>query len=201
MRHGTRFSCGSSLTHPLPNQAGLARPSHGCSTERGAVRPGSTMPIAVELGTKSPHGFGTDDVNDQQVGAEGWVVRKGGTMRRLTARDAFATVLAAAVAVPYVGYLVRGEMPFINDPRGMAGVGIVGLILSFVAWGIGIRSTFGKVMLVVGLATLGVGIAAAFVGAEGSELLLAIFMGAIAVVYIAETGYHALFGEPEGQTA
>jgi hypothetical protein len=118
-------------------------------------------------------------------------------MRGLKLKDAIASVLVAAVAIPYVGYLVRGEMPFIQDPRGMAGVGIVGLILSFAAWGIGVHSVFGKVMLLVGLAALGIGIAAALVGTEGSELLLAIFMGAIAFVYFAETTYHARFGEPE----
>ena len=48
-------------------------------------------------------------------------------MRRLTAKDAIATVLVAAVALPYVGYLIRDEMLFIQDPRGMAAVGIVGL--------------------------------------------------------------------------
>jgi hypothetical protein len=122
-------------------------------------------------------------------------------MRRLTARDAIATLPVAAVAVPYVGYLVRGEMPFIQDPRGMAGVGIVGVILSFIAWGIGIHTIFGKVMLVLGIATLGIGIAAALLGAEGSELLLAVFMGAIAVVYGAETAYHAAFGEPQAGTS
>jgi hypothetical protein len=121
-------------------------------------------------------------------------------MRRLTIRDAMASVLVAAVAVPYVGYLVRGEMPFIQDAKGMAATGIVGLVLCFAAWGVGIGSTFGKVMLVVGLVALGLGIAAALIGAEGSELLLAIFMGAFAVVYIAETAYHATVGEPKLHT-
>lgn len=115
-------------------------------------------------------------------------------MRRLTIRDAMATVLVLAVAIPYIGYLIRGEMPFIQDPRGMAATGLVGLVLCFIAWGVGIHSTFGKVMVLLGLAVLGVGIAAALVGAEGSELLLAIFMGAFAVVYIAETTYHAVVG-------
>jgi hypothetical protein len=59
----------------------------------------------------------------------------------------------------------------------MAAVGIVGLVLSFAAWGLGLRSTFGKAMLVVGLATLGLGIAGAIVGNEGSEVLLAVFLG------------------------
>ena len=121
-------------------------------------------------------------------------------MRRLTSRDAMATVLVAAVAIPYVGYLIRGEMPFIQDPMGMAVTGIVGLILCFAAWGVGIRSTFGKVMVVAGLAALGIGIAAALIGAEGSELLLAIFMGAFAVVYIAETAYHIRVGSPQLHT-
>jgi hypothetical protein len=121
-------------------------------------------------------------------------------MRRLTAKDAAATVLVAAIGVPYVGYLIRGEMPFIQDPRGMAGVGIVGLLLSFAAWGVGLRSLFGKVMLVLGFATLGVGIAAGLIGTEGSELLLAIFMAAIAAVYLLETGYHVMVGNSHSQS-
>jgi hypothetical protein len=50
-------------------------------------------------------------------------------------------------------------------------------------------------MLIVGLATLGLGIAAAVVGAEGSDILLAIFMGGIIVVWAMEMIFHAgLFG-------
>jgi hypothetical protein len=111
-----------------------------------------------------------------------------------------ATVLVAAVAIPYVGYLIRGEMPFIQDPVGMAVTGVVGLILCFAAWGVGIGSTFGKVMVVAGLVALGLGIAAALIGAEGSELLLAIFMGAFALVYIAETAYHFKVADPKLHT-
>lgn len=114
---------------------------------------------------------------------------------RLTKKDAVATALVAAVVIPYVGYLIRGEMPFIQDPRGMAAVGIVGLVLSFAAWGLGLRSTFGKAMLVVGLATLGLGIAGAIVGNEGSEVLLAVFVGGLVVVWAVESMFHAgLFG-------
>jgi hypothetical protein len=54
-------------------------------------------------------------------------------MRKLTVRDLAATLLIAAVAVPFIGYSVRGSMPFVQDPRGMAGVGIVGAMLAFVA--------------------------------------------------------------------
>jgi hypothetical protein len=122
-------------------------------------------------------------------------------MRKLTLKDSIATVLLAAVAIPYVGYLIQGEMPFIRDARGMAAVGIVGLILCFAAWGLGIHSVFGRVMLGAGLATVGVGIAALSIGAEGSEVLLAVFMGAIGLVYAIETAYHAAFGDPEAHEA
>jgi hypothetical protein len=121
--------------------------------------------------------------------------RKGVGTMKLTRKDLIATLLIAAVVVPYVGYLIWGEMPFIQDPRGMAAVGIVGLLLGFVAWGLGLRSMFGKVMLVLGVATLGLGIAAALVGAEGSELLLATFVGAIVLMWAVETAHDAgLFG-------
>jgi hypothetical protein len=117
-------------------------------------------------------------------------------MRRLTFRDAIATVVLAAVAIPYIGYVVWGEVPLVQDPRGMAAVGILGLILSFLAWGIGLHSTFGKVMLLVGLAAIGIGLAAAFIGSEGSELLLVFFMAVLAIVYVAEIAYHATVGRP-----
>jgi hypothetical protein len=122
-------------------------------------------------------------------------------MRRLTFKDAIASVVLAVVAIPYVGYLVRGEMPFIQDPRGMATTGIVGLLLLFGAWGLGTRTTFGKVMLLLGVGAVGLGVAAALVGAEGSEVLLALFMGAIAIVYVAETAYHARFGDQEARAS
>ena len=110
---------------------------------------------------------------------------------KLGKKDLIATLLIALVVVPYIGYLIWGEMPFIQDPRGMATVGIVGLVLCFAAWGLGLGSLFGKVMLVLGVATLGLGIASALVGAEGSELLLAIFIGAAVIVWAIETMHDA----------
>ena len=110
---------------------------------------------------------------------------------RLTWKDGVATALLAAVVIPYGGYLIRGEMPFIQDPRGMAATGIVGLLLCFAARGIGVHTTFGKVMAVLGAAAIGLGLAAALIGAEGSEVLLATFVGAIVLVWALETAFHA----------
>ncbi len=56
-------------------------------------------------------------------------------MRKLTFRDLLATLIVAAVVVPFIGYSVRGSMPFVQDPRGMAGVGIVGAIATLAVFG------------------------------------------------------------------
>jgi hypothetical protein len=83
-------------------------------------------------------------------------------MRKLTVRDLLATLIVAAVVVPFVGYSVRGSMPFVQDPRGMAGVGIVGALLAFAAFGrkgFG-TGTFETVMVTLAVVTIGFGIAA-----------------------------------------
>jgi hypothetical protein len=35
---------------------------------------------------------------------------------RITTTDVIATLLVAAIVVPYLGYLAWGDMPFIQDP-------------------------------------------------------------------------------------
>jgi hypothetical protein len=37
---------------------------------------------------------------------------------RLKFKDLIGSILFAAIAVPYVGYLINGEMPFIKDRGG-----------------------------------------------------------------------------------
>jgi hypothetical protein len=44
---------------------------------------------------------------------------------RITYKDLVATLLVAAIVVPYLGSLAWGAMPFIQDPRGMAATGLV----------------------------------------------------------------------------
>jgi hypothetical protein len=43
----------------------------------------------------------------------------------MTSKDVVATVLVALVVIPYIGYLVAGEMPFIKAPRGMAASALI----------------------------------------------------------------------------
>ena len=80
-------------------------------------------------------------------------------MRKLTLRDILATLVVAAVVVPFIGYPVLGSMPFAHDPRGMAGVGIAGCLLTFAERGrdaLG-RGAFERVMVTLGVLTVGSG--------------------------------------------
>jgi hypothetical protein len=43
----------------------------------------------------------------------------------ISRKDLTAPLLLAAIAVPYIGYLVRDEMPFTEDPRGLAATGLL----------------------------------------------------------------------------
>jgi hypothetical protein len=83
-------------------------------------------------------------------------------MRKLTVRDLLATLITLAVVVPFIGYSVRGSMPFVQDPRGMSGVVIVGTVLAFVVFGrkaLG-NGTFETIMITLGVLTLGFAVAA-----------------------------------------
>jgi hypothetical protein len=94
-------------------------------------------------------------------------------MRKLSVRDILGTLIVAAIVVPFVGYSARGSMPFVHDPRGMAGVGIVGCLIAFAAFG---RKPFGTgnfeaIMAMTGLLTLGFGIAALIAGTSWALLV------------------------------
>jgi len=102
---------------------------------------------------------------------------------RITWKDVVATVLVAAILVPYIGYLARGDMPFVRDPGGIAAAG---LILGVAAAALTGRALLAlgvlhRVTLVIGAVTFGLGVAAVMVGS--SEALLAAFMAGIVVTW------------------
>jgi len=102
---------------------------------------------------------------------------------RITYRNIVSTLLVAAIVVPYVGYLAWGQMPFIQDPRGMAATG---LVLGLVAAGVAGRDVLAhepmhRAAVVTGVAALGLGIEALWVAT--SELLLALFVVAVVVTW------------------
>lgn len=112
---------------------------------------------------------------------------------RLTWKDVAATALVAAIVIPYTGYLVRGGILFINDPREVAGTA---LVLGITACAVGgssvsrsdvmvrIASPFGFVALGLGIATL----------ITGNELLLAGFIATIVLLWVLATVHHAMVG-------
>ena len=116
-------------------------------------------------------------------------------MRKLTIRDLLTTLIVAAVVVPFIGYSVRGPMPFVHDPRGMAGVGIAGCLLTFAAFGRGRLGTgaFEWFMVTLGVLTLGFGIAALV--AETSWALLVPMVAGLVIIWAAgllhDAGYIA----------
>lgn len=111
---------------------------------------------------------------------------------RLKVKDLVATALVAAIAVPYVGYVVAGEMPFVQDPRGMSAVGLVLALAAYVVLQRG--DPIDKVDKVeTGLAGLSLGLGVltlALAETAAAEVLLAIFMGSILVVWAVKLADH-----------
>jgi hypothetical protein len=112
---------------------------------------------------------------------------------RLKVKDLIGSILFAAIAVPYVGYLINGEMPFIKDPRGMSATGMVLGVVAYLVMrrddlfdGVGKAETaLAGISLVLGLVALALAETAA------AEVLLAIFMGSILIVWAVELLDHA----------
>lgn len=102
---------------------------------------------------------------------------------RITTSDVVVTLLLAAVVVPYVGYLARGEVPFVQDPRGMGGVGLLFGLVAVLRVGRAAfqRDVAHRVALTSGVAALGLGVATITVGT--SEVLLGCFVAAIVVTW------------------
>jgi hypothetical protein len=120
-------------------------------------------------------------------------------MRKLTLRDMLATLIVAAAVVPFIGYSVRGSMPFVQDPRGMAGVGIVGCLLTFAALGreaLG-TGTFERFMLTLGVLTLGFGVAALI--AETSWALLVPMVAGLVIIWASALLHDAGYLAPAHQ--
>jgi hypothetical protein len=112
---------------------------------------------------------------------------------RLKWKDLVATVLVAAIWVPYVGYLVQGEMPFVEDPRGMSAIGIVlGLIAFLVLESGDARDATDKVELGLVVVVMALGVVTfALAETAAAEALLAVFMVAILVAWAVELADHA----------
>lgn len=112
---------------------------------------------------------------------------------KLTLRDLVATLLVLAIAVPYIGYLMNGSMPYIEDPRGMSAVGLLLGAVAFLVMRSGDElDRAGKAEAGIALVSLVLGLAAlAFAETAAAEALLAVFMVSILVVWAVEMIDHA----------
>lgn len=109
---------------------------------------------------------------------------KGTFTMRLDVRDVLATGLVAAIAVPYTGYLVLGDMPLVHGARQMAAVGIaLGLVAFIYARGEDSLDRLGVVEVALAVVSLATGFATLLLDAE---TMLAIFMASILVVWLLE---------------
>ena len=110
---------------------------------------------------------------------------------RLTWKDAAATILIAAILVPYIGYLADGSMPFIHDGRGMAATALIIGVAACYAGDLHVMQRRWTVLTgltaLLGAAALGLGIAAIV---TGSGAILAAFIIVIVGLWALATGRH-----------
>ncbi|MER7251376.1 hypothetical protein [Kribbella sp. NPDC000426] len=103
----------------------------------------------------------------------------------LRARDVVAMLLVVAVLVPYVGYLMNGQMPLIEDSSAMASTGLVlGGLAFWVIRGGGRptrpgRAEAGSAALAIVLYILAIALS----GTAAAELLLAAFVCSLLLVF------------------
>lgn len=109
---------------------------------------------------------------------------------RFTLKDAVATGLVAAVITIYLAYMAFDGIPFVRDPEGMAGVG---LILGFASRRIGGRAAFTheRVAFAAGLGSMALGIVALI---TASEVVLALFVASIVGLWAAALHAHTHTG-------
>ena len=110
-------------------------------------------------------------------------------MRNRTIREVLAKVVTVAVLVPFAGYSIRGSMPFVEDPRGMAGLGLLGVLLVGVAFGLEAfrRPGTGPVMTALAAIAMGFGIAA-LIAETSWGLLVPMVLGLVALWAVGVAG-------------
>lgn len=116
---------------------------------------------------------------------------------KLTTRDVVAAALVAAVAIPYVGYLVDGAVPFIEDARGMSATGLVLGAVAFLVFRRGGESdresdALSRLDRVLFAAAAVLGLVSLLAAeSAAADVLLAAFMGSILAVFAIGLMEHA----------
>jgi hypothetical protein len=116
---------------------------------------------------------------------------------RLTWRDAVATVMVGALVLMYIGLLANGSVGFIQGPRSMASIGLLSALVLCPLSGIKVFDAWAGAIGILGVGTLGVGIA---VLVAESWVMLAAFMLAVVAMWALSTLHHAV-GDVHGAVA
>ena len=101
--------------------------------------------------------------------------------------------MVAAIAVPYIGFLVNGSMPFVKDPRGMSGVVFVlGAAAYLCAGRFDTASGIGLAELVLGPVALGLALLAILLaGTTVAYVFLGIAVIAIGLTWAVQMVHHS----------
>ena len=100
-------------------------------------------------------------------------------------RDLVATLIIVAIGIPYVGYLVRGEMPFVQDPRGMTGVGLVLGVVAFFVASRDVPADLQAPLTILASASGVLGLVSlALAETAVAEAMLGVFMGSVLIVWL-----------------
>jgi hypothetical protein len=112
---------------------------------------------------------------------------------KLSIRDGIATLLVAAIVVPYVGFLINGDMPFIKDPRGMSATALILGVAAFLFAGrFTTDSGIGMLEIVLAVLTAAIGVVAVLAAETAAAyLLLAILIGGIGLTWAVQMVHHS----------
>lgn len=112
---------------------------------------------------------------------------------RLSVRDGVATLLLAAVLVPYVGFLANGSMPFIVHPLGMSATALIlGMAALLTAGRLSGTSGIGLAELTLGTLTLAVGVVAVLLaGTTAAYTLLALLIALLVLTWAVQMVHHS----------
>lgn len=105
---------------------------------------------------------------------------------KLQRKDLGATLLMVAIAVAYIGFLIRGEWPPIEDARGMTGTAFVFAVVTYsVLWRGDALDRRGRWEAVMAAVSLAFGVTVYELSDSGAaQPLLAVFMLSILGVWM-----------------
>jgi hypothetical protein len=109
-------------------------------------------------------------------------------------KDIIATLAVTAILVPYLGYLADADVPFLHTPREMAATALVlGIVAGTAAGGPAYAGSHGRTAGWISVLAAGGGTALTVWAEPGllSELLLALFIGSIVLIWTLVVPAHA----------